>query len=293
VVAGLHEVFGNHHARAVHARGIVLMGEFTPDKHAAELTRAPHLQKTKVPVIVRFSDFTGVPDIPENSELANPRGMALRFVLPDGAVADIVAHSFNGFPVATSDQFGELISALAASGPTAAKPTALDSFLQTHEAAKVFLTTQKSPASYATINYYGVNSFKMTNAGGASHFVRYVFVPADGEHLFNKEQMAHAGRDYLQDEVKTRIAQRPVKFKLVVQVAESSDKIEDPSIAWPDTRTRVTLGTIELRKLGSNTPEEDKTLAFNPSNVIDGIEPADPMVSFRTQAYGISIKERQ
>jgi catalase len=293
LVEGLHEVFGNHHARAVHARGIVLTGEFTPDEHAAELTRAPHLQKAKSPVVVRFSDFSGVPDAPENSEKANPRGMAIKFPLPDGAVADIVCNSFNGFPVATTDQFRAFLSAVAASGPTAAKPTALDRFLQTHEVAKTFLTTQKNPASYATISYFGVNSFKMTNAGGVSHYVRYVLVPADGEQLFTKEQMARAGRDYLQDEIQARVARRPVKFKLFAQVAESGDKIEDPSIAWPDTRTRVPLGTFDLQKLGSNTPAQDRALAFSAGNVTDGIEPADPMISFRARAYPISVKERQ
>src|ERR1700733_5807602 len=58
LVDALHTTFGDHHSRAVHAKGIILEGEFTPDAQAAKWTKATHLQKTKSTVIVRFSDFT-------------------------------------------------------------------------------------------------------------------------------------------------------------------------------------------------------------------------------------------
>jgi hypothetical protein len=41
-----------------------------------------------------------------------------------------------------------------------------------------------------------------------------------------------------------RIAKGPVVFDLVVQIAEKGDKVEDPSIAWPDSRKTVKLGTF-------------------------------------------------
>jgi catalase len=59
-----------------------------------------------------------------------------------------------------------------ASGPAAVKPTALDGFLESHPVAKTFLTTQRTPVSYATITYFGVNSFELTNARGESRYVR-------------------------------------------------------------------------------------------------------------------------
>ncbi len=57
-----------------------------------------------VPVIVRFSDFTGLPDIPDTSPSANPRGFAVKFLLAEGSNLDVVKHSFNDFPVATAAQ---------------------------------------------------------------------------------------------------------------------------------------------------------------------------------------------
>ena len=176
LVGALHSAFGDHHARAVHAKGIILEGTFTPAAEAASITTAVHFSKGKLPVIVRFSDFTGIPDISDANGLANPRGFAIKFKLPDGSSTDIVGHSFDGFPSGTTDEFRELLLAVGASGPNAAKPTALDNFLGSHPIAKTFLTSQKpAPVSYATTSYFGVNSFKFTNAKGESHFIRYQF----------------------------------------------------------------------------------------------------------------------
>jgi catalase len=283
LVDALHTAFGDNHSRAVHAKGIILSGEFTPDPAAAALTRAAILQKTPSQVTVRFSDFTGIPTIPDNNPAANPRGLAIKFALPDGTVTDIVGHSFDGFPTQNSDQFRELLLAIGASGPGAAEPTALTRFLEAHPVAKTFLTTQKLPASYATVDYFGVNAFKFTNSSGASHFVRYQFLPVSGEQLLSKAEFAKAGNDYLQTELKERIAKRSIHFQLVAQVAEAGDKVEDPSIAWPVTRKKVSLGMIELQRLASNTPEQDKALSFSPNRIPDGIETADPMLDFRAK----------
>ena len=293
LVDALHAAFGDHHSRAVHAKGIVLEGEFTPDPHAADWSKAFHLQTERTSILLRFSDFTGIPDIPDNAGGANPRGFAIKFRRADGTTTDIVGHSFDGFPTANTDDFRALLLAIAASGPDAAKPTRLDSFLMAHPIAKTFLTTQKIPSSYAAISYFGVNSFRFTNRNGLSHYIRYQFIPENGEVLLTAEQAAKEGPDYLQTEIRTRIAKHAVRFKMYAQIAVEGDKIEDPSIAWPDTRQRVLLGIIEIKKIGVNTPEADKALSFSPNNIPNGIETADPMLNFRSRAYPISVTGRQ
>jgi catalase len=293
LVDALHTAFGQHHARAVHAKGLILEGSFVPDPHAGALTKAVHVQKTASKVLIRFSDFTGLPDIPDNSGSANPRGIAIRFTLPDGTSTDIVGHSFDGFPTENPDQFRELLLAIASSGPTAAKPTPLDRFLGSHPVAKTFLTTQKTPASYATITYFGVNAFQFTNAAGKSRFVRYQFVPVSGEKLLTADEVAQKGATYLAEEIRARVAAHVFAFDMYAQLAEPGDKVEDPSIAWPSTRRRVALGRLTVERLASNTPEQDRALAFSPTNLVDGITPADPMITFRGHSYPISVKERQ
>ncbi len=293
LVDALHTTFGNHHARAVHAKGIILEGEFTPDPKAATLTTAFHLQEMHSQVIIRFSDFTGIPDIPDNAGAANPRGISIKFKMDDGKTTDIVGHSFNGFPTPNTDEFRELLLAIAASGPNASKPTTLDQFLGTHEIAKTFLTTQKNPVSYATISYFGVNAFSFTNAKGESHFIRYRFIPVGGEQLLDGDQFAKKDANYLIEEIKQHVSAHSFQFTLYAQLAETGDKIEDPSIAWPDSRELVPLGIITVTRLSANTADQDKALSFIPNNIPEGVRTADPMLEFRSKAYPISVRERQ
>jgi len=107
--------------------------------------------------------------------------------------------------------------------------------------------------SFASLPYFGVNSFKFTNAKGDSTFVRYPMKPEGDAQYLTKEQFAAAGPNYLVDEIRKRVGDGPVRMKLQVQVAEPGDKIEDPSIAWPDSRKTVELGVVEIDKVDSDS----------------------------------------
>jgi catalase len=65
--------------RFTHTKGLVATGTFTPAPSAKTITRAAHLQDAPVPVTVRFSDGSGIPNIPDNNPNASPHGMAIRF----------------------------------------------------------------------------------------------------------------------------------------------------------------------------------------------------------------------
>jgi catalase len=258
------------------------------------LTKARIFSSGPLPVLVRFSDFTGIPNIPDTVGDANPRGFAMKFTLPDGASADVVTHSFNGFPTATTEEFRQLLLAIGASGAGAAKPTQLDAFLSAHPIAKTFLTTQKPPSvSYATLSYFGVNAFGYVAADGHRAFVRYRFVPRDGEAFVTPADLAGKSANYLQEELPQRLAKGPVIFDWYAQVAETGDIIGDPSIAWPESRRLVKLGTLRIDHLAPEPAATDKATMFRPLNVPDGIEPADAMLGVRQAAYPLSFKHRQ
>jgi catalase len=293
LVDAFNGVFGVHPgARANHAKGVVLEGTFTPNPSAASVSKAAHFQKQEspVPVTVRFSDGSGLPTVPDTDEMN--RGMAVKFTLPDGSKTDIVVLSFNGFPVATAEEFRDFLLAIAASGPDAPKPTAFDKFLTSHPTAKAFVETPKpAPMSYATLDYFGVNTFTFRNAGGVVTFGRYQLQPVAGIKFLTKEQVSKLGPDYLVDEIGERVHRDPVKFKLLLQVADPSDKIDDPSIAWPDSRKKVELGTIAITRTTTESHTADKLL-FLPGALVPGIEVADPMIAVRSAAYPISFVRR-
>src|SRR5262249_44713972 len=130
-------------------------GTFTPANGVARLTSAPHAERPSTRVIVRFSDSTGLPDVPDNDPAsASPRGMAIRFYLGEHEHTDIVADSHNVFPVRTGEEFLEFLRA-AASGPNAPHPTPMESFLATHPRTKAYVETPKPiPTSFARENFF-------------------------------------------------------------------------------------------------------------------------------------------
>ena len=103
------KIFGLHPGfRPAHAKGVMLSGMFTPSPDATSLTRAAHASRESTPVTVRFSNSTGLPNLPDNDPNADPRGFAIRFHLAEHAHTDIVSHSTDGFPTRTGPEFLEL-----------------------------------------------------------------------------------------------------------------------------------------------------------------------------------------
>ena len=294
LVDAFNAVFGVHPGlRANHPKGVVLEGTFTPSSSAPSLTKAAHLQKRKapIPVTVRFSAGSGLPTVPDTNDM--PRGMAVKFALPDGTNTDLVVLSFNGFPVATGEEFRDFLLAVAASGPDAPKPTEIENFLGSHPAAKAFVETPKPPpVSYGTLPYFGINAFKLTNKKGVATHVRYQLQPVAGAKYLSKEQAATMGPDYLTDEIRERVRRGPVKFKLLAQVAEQGDAIDNPTIVWPETRKKVELGTISITKAVPDSQAAEKKLLFVPGALVPGIEAADPMIAARSAAYIVSLSRR-
>jgi catalase len=288
-------MFGVHPGfRANHAKGAVFQGTFTPAPTASALSSAAHLQSTTVPITVRFSNGGGLPDMGDDHPSYRTRGMAIKFHLPGGKDTDIVAISTNGFPVSNGEDFLGLLKAIAGSGPNAPKPTPIETFLGSHPAAaRAVATPQPIPASYATLPYFGVNAFKFTNAAGVTKFGRYRIVPEAGEHYVSDADAAKLPPNFLSDDVKARLKTAPVKFKLVVQVAEAGDVTNDATVGWPDSRPQVELGEIAITAADPNSLATEKKLLFVPTNVTPGIAPSDdPLIALRGQAYGVSFARR-
>ena len=296
IVNTLTKLSGGPHKgyRANHAKGIVVQGDFVPAASAANITSAAHLQKTPSPVIVRFSDATGVPNIPDADGNAFPKGIAIRFQLPEGAYTDIVSISTNGFPAAKPEDFLGLLNAVAASGPDSAKPSPVEQFLGSHPAALKFVQMPKQPpVSFATQPFYGVNAFKFTNAKGETQYGRYRITPIKGAEFLTKEQAAQATPNYLFDELPVRLAKAPVQYNLAVQLADKDDALNDPTVVWPENRKIVDLGTLTIKSVKADGVNFEKATMFNPLILVDGIEASDdPILLARPAAYAVSYGRR-
>ena len=256
------------------------------------MSKALHF-KHEVPVTVRFSANSGIPKIADADPRAAPRGLAIKFRLPDGSDTDLVTHSYNGFPAKNPEEFQQFFLALAGSKPGVPSPTPIEAFQETHPAAKTFLTTRDPPpVSYATTTYFGVNSFKFVNEKGAVTIGRYQLLPDAGRHFLSKDESAKAATNYLEDEIRQRVARGAVRFKVVLQLAAPGDKIDDPSVAWASTNKITTLGTLTVASVVPDSEATERALMFLPALLPAGIEPADPMIQFRNKTYPVSYERR-
>ena len=156
--------------RPAHAKGILLRGVFTPSSEGASLTRAPHLHRNSTPVTVRFSNFAGIPTVPDNDPRgAGPRGFAVRFHLGEHVHTDIIGHSVDSFPSRTAEGLVEFLNALIATDPKGPHPNAIEQFLGAHPAAMRFVQIPKPiPTSFARESFFAVSAFKFTKADGIS-----------------------------------------------------------------------------------------------------------------------------
>lgn len=293
LVDALEGIFGVHPgARRAHAKGRLYDGRFTPTPAAARLSRAAQFG-APTPLIVRFSDGTGLPEIPDNDPAAVPPGFAIRFLTAGGAPNDIVANADEGFAVRNGEDFVAFLRAVAGSGAGVAAPTPLDLFVADHPETQRFLARPRpTPRSFATTRYFGNNALVFVSADGGKRAFRYVIEPDAGVASLTPEEAKAEQPRFLFDDLDARLAAGPVRFTLIAQLAGAEDPTDDVTVLWPADRERVTLGAIEISGPHPDQGEE-RRLFLDPNNVPDGIALSDdPLLTARRQAYGVSIARR-
>src|SRR3989475_9435728 len=157
IVTVMRTLAGSHPGfRPVHAKGVVCTGRFQGSPDARRVSRAPHLQGESVPTTIRFSNSAGNPAVHDG--LANVRSLSVKFQLPGGKSADILANSIEGFVARTPEELLEFLRAQLPD-PSTGRPVAdaLPKFLSTHPAAAAFvarLMQKPIPASYVQSRYH-------------------------------------------------------------------------------------------------------------------------------------------
>ena len=289
-LAGPHPEF-----RPVHAKGIVCSGTFRASARARPVSRALHLQGQAVPTVLRFSNSSGDPDVHDG--IANARALAVKFQLPDGKKADILALHIEGFPARTPEEFLAFLRAQLPD-PATGKPApdAVPRFLESHPATRAFierLMRKPVPASYGRASYYAEHAFKFTAADGTSRFGRYRWIPEAGEAYLSSDDASTRSTNFLREELESRLSNGPVVFRLLLQLAGQGDPTDDVTALWPTDRPVVELGQLEVTRISPTSADDERRLVFDPTNLTDGIElSADPIPLARSAAYSISYDHR-
>jgi catalase len=272
-----------------HAKGICFTGTFEANGAGSELSYAQAFVRGQYPVLGRFNLGTPDPNAPDAT--VRVRGMGLQISTPDGQEWRSAMINAPVFPVSTPQAFYELLLASASKAPDAMK-----TFAAAHPEIGAFgawAGTGPWTGSYAEERYNGLNSFIVANSSGTEKTVRWSLLPAAQPVAVSPDELAKRGPNFLEQEIAERIHGGPLRWTMVVTVANPGDPTADPSKAWPDDRRTVEVGTLTVEKIEAERDGPCRDINFDPTVLPAGIRTSDdPFPAARSSAYAKSYDRR-
>ncbi|ONG51094.1 catalase [Pseudoroseomonas deserti] len=279
--------------RRNHAKGVCVTGRFASSGAGQEWSRATVFRPGTVPVLGRFALPGGNPAAPDAA--VPVRSMALQLTSPDGAVWRTGMNSSPAFPVRNAADFFALQQASAPDPAThRPDPAKLQAFLADHPETVRALALGRSfpPASgFGNGTYHSVNAFLLVDGAGRETPVRWAMVPEQPFAPFDAR--AAQGRDAVFDGLAAAVAQAPLRWRLMVTLAEPGDPTSDATAIWPPERRQVEFGVLTIAGVESEDDGACRDINFDPLTLPDGIAASDdPLLSARSAAYARSARLR-
>jgi catalase len=286
-------VYGRHDGfRRNHAKGLSATGSFASNGAGAAICRAAVFRPGTVPLVGRFSLGGGLPDQPDKPDTV--RGLGLLFEA-NGQQWRTAMINIPVFTDATPQGFYERLLAgkpLPETGKP--DPQKMATFLDRHpETVAAMKIIKQSPpaAGFAGSTFYGLNAFWFTNGAGATVPVRWSVVPDDTGGPGSAG--ASPGKDFLFDDLIRTVAQRPLKWRLMLTVGEPGDPTHDATKPWPQSRRSIDAGTVTITGVQTEQPGNARDINFDPLVLPDGITASDdPLPPARSAVYARSFTRR-
>jgi catalase len=282
--------------RKNHAKGICFTGDFAANGAGTRLSTAAMLAAGSYPVIGRFAIAVGDPMTPDAD--GRVRSMAVRITAPGGEEWRSGMNDIPVFPVATPAAFYE--STLAEDiDPATGKPdpAAFKNFVAAHPEITPFLDWAKTApwtTSYADQTYNSLDAFRFIDAAGHSHLVRWSMETTTPTHEVPQGSLTGLGPDFLEQDLKQRLAHGPLTWHLMVTLAAPGDPSNDATKAWPADREHVDAGTLTIRQAEDEADGPCRDFNYDPTILPAGIEPSDdPLLAARSAAYSDSFDRRE
>jgi catalase len=275
--------------RRNHAKGICFTGTFEANGAGSALSRAQVFTRGQYPALGRFNLGTADANAPDAT--VRVRGMGLRISTPDGQQWRTAMIDAPVFPVSTPQAFYGLLLASASKDPNAMK-----TFAAAHPEIGGFdAWTKTAPwtGSYAEERYNSLDSFIFTDSAGGEKTVRWSLLPAAQPIPVSPDELAKRGPDFLEQEITERIRRGPLRWTMVVTIANPGDPTADPSKAWPEDRRTVEVGTLIVQQIEAERNGPCRDINFDPTVLPPGIRTSDdPFPAARSSAYAVSYDRR-
>jgi catalase len=291
--------------RIVHARGSGAHGYFEAYRPMTEFTRAAPFQATGkiTPVFARFSTVAGERGSPDTAR--DIRGFAVKFYTDEGNW-DLVGNNIPVFFIQDAMKFPDLIHAVKPEPhngmPQAA--SAHDTFWDfaslmpesTHTLMWV-MSDRGIPRSLRMMQGFGVHTYRLVNAAGQTHFVKFHWKPALGTHsLVWDEAVKISGADsdfHRRDLWEAIESGEYPEWELGLQIFTQAQAdgfsfdVLDATKLIPEELVPLTpVGRMVLNRNPDNFFAETEQVAFCTAHVVPGIDFSnDPLLAGRIHSY--------
>ena len=291
--------------RIVHARGTGAHGYFECTSSLSDITRADLFQKKgqRTDVFVRFSTVAGGAGSVDNPR--DVRGFAVKFYTSEGNW-DLVGNNIPIFFIQDAIKFPDLIHAAKMEAdrgyPQAA--TAHDTFWDfislmpeaTHMAMWI-MSDRTLPRSFATMEGFGIHTFRFVTADGKSTFVKFHWKPKAGlaSTIWDETvKIAGADPDFQRRDLFERINRGDFpEWELGLQLFDEEfannqpfDVLDATKIIPEEVLPVRVVGKLVLNRYVDNFFAETEQVAFAPSHMVPGIDHSnDPLLQGRLFSY--------
>jgi catalase len=291
--------------RIVHARGSAAHGYFEAYQPLTAFTRAAPFQAAGkiTPVFTRFSTVAGERGSTDTAR--DIRGFAVKFYTDEGNW-DLVGNNIPVFFIQDAMKFPDLVHAVKPEPhhgmPQAA--SAHDTFWdfaslspETTHTLMWVMSDRGIPRSLRMMQGFGVHTFRLVNAEGDSHFVKFHWKPMLGTHsLVWDEAVKISGADsdfHRRDLWEAIEAGEYPEWELGLQIFTEeqatafSFDVLDATKLIPEELVPVTpVGRMVLNRNPDNFFAETEQVAFCTAHVVPGIDFSnDPLLAGRIHSY--------
>jgi catalase len=291
--------------RIVHARGTAAHGVFTLKRSLSRYTTAKILTDvgTPTPVFCRFSTVAGGAGSVDTPR--DVRGFAVKFYTQQGNW-DLVGNNIPVFFIQDAMKFPDLVHSVKME-PDRGYPqagSAHDTFWdfvsltpETMHMIMWAMSDRTIPRSLRTIEGFGVHTFRLLDAKGASTFVKFHWRPRLGIQSTVWDEavkLQAADNDFHRRDLFEAIeAGNFPEWDLAVQLfteeqaaAFPFDHLDATKLIPEETIPLTVIGTMTLNRWPDNFFAETEQVAFCPSHVVPGIDFSnDPLLQGRLFSY--------
>ncbi len=291
--------------RVVHARGAAAHGYFELYESLEKYTMAKVLTdtSTKTPLFTRFSTVAGSRGSADTAR--DVRGFAVKMYTEEGNW-DLVGNNIPVFFIQDAIKFPDLIHAVKPEPnneiPQAASAhdTFYDFISLTPESMHMIMWVMSDraiPRSFRMMDGFGVHTFRLINAQGESHFVKFHWKPVLGAHsLVWDEAVKIAGQDadfHRRDLWESIEKGDYPEWELALQILPDADEekydfdVLDATKLWPEDLIPLqVVGKMTLNRNPDNYFSETEQVAFMTTNIVPGIDfTDDPLLQGRNFSY--------